>query len=302
VQAQLTATRRRRRHSRDTLWFIAFLGPNLLLLCVFTYWPLLRNAWLSFYRWDLISAYKPFVGWENYEYVFKSPGAATIFKNTLIFTAGTVGGTMLIGLAVALLLNQPLKGRGIARTVLFAPFVISGVAVAIVWLFVFDPNIGLLQQGLSKIGVTSPNWFKDTTWAMPAVIIVYVWKNLGYAVVIYLAGLQSVPADLHEAAKVDGAGPLHRFWHVTLPHLSPVLFFIFVTSILSSLQAFDIINVMTRGGPVDSTTTLIYQMYQQGFVALSVGRAAAYAVVLFLIMFGVTMLQMRFLERKVHYG
>jgi multiple sugar transport system permease protein/sn-glycerol 3-phosphate transport system permease protein len=137
---------------------------------------------------------------------------------------------------------------------------------------------------------------------MPAVIIVYVWKNLGYAVVIYLAGLQSVPADLHEAAKVDGAGPLHRFWHVTLPHLSPVFFFVFVTSIISSLQAFDIINVMTRGGPVNSTTTLIYRVYEEGFVALNAGRAAAYAVVLFAIMLVVTVLQLRFLERRVHYS
>jgi ABC-type sugar transport system permease subunit len=301
-RASAVRSRRRRGIARENLWFLAFLGPNLLLLSLFTYWPLVRNAWLSLYRWDLISAYRPFVGLENYRYVFTSPEAGTIFRNTLVFTVGTVGGTMLLGLGVALLLNQKLLGRSVARTVLFAPFVVSGVAIAIVWLFVFDPNFGLLQQVLSQVGVTSPNWFRDPTWAMPAVIIVYIWKNLGYAVVIYLAGLQAVPEDLHEAAKVDGAGALHRFWHVTLPHLSPVLFFVLVTSIISSLQAFDIINVMTQGGPVNSTTTLIYKMYQEGFVALNAGRAAAYSVVLFALMLVVTVLQLRFLERKVHYS
>jgi sn-glycerol 3-phosphate transport system permease protein len=300
--APAVRSRRRGVFSKENLWFLAFLGPNLILLSLFTYWPLLRNAWLSAYRWDLISAYRPFVGWDNYEYVFTSPEAATIFRNTLVFTAGTVGGTMALGLAVALLLNQRLKGRSVARSILFAPYVVSGVAIAIIWLFVFDPNFGLLQQVLGEFGVQSPNWFRDPTWAMPAVIIVYIWKNLGCAVVIYLAGLQAVPEDLHEAAKVDGAGALHRFWHVTLPHLSPVLFFIFVTSILSSLQAFDIINVMTRGGPVNSTTTLIYRMYEEGFVALNAGRAAAYAVVLFAIMLAAKVLQHRFLERTVHYS
>jgi ABC-type sugar transport system permease subunit len=300
--APVVRPRRPRSNLRENLWFLVFLGPNLLLLTLFTYWPLIRNAYLSVHRWDLISAFRPYVGWENYEYVFTSPEAGEIFRNTLVFTAGTVGGTMLLGLGVALLLNQPLRGRSVARTVLFAPYVVSGVAIAIVWLFVFDPNFGLLQQALDWVGLTSPNWFRDSAWAMPAVIIVYVWKNLGYAVVIYLAGLQSVPEDLHEAAKVDGAGAVHRFWHVTLPHLSPVLFFVFVTSILSSLQAFDIINVMTQGGPVNATTTLIYKLYQEGFVALNAGRAAAYSVVLFALMLAVTVVQLRFLERKVHYS
>jgi ABC-type sugar transport system permease subunit len=299
-----TAPRRTswRRGLSEHLWFFLFLGPNLLLLSFFTYFPLIRNAYLSFHRWDLISPVRPWVGWDNYRYVFTSPAAGTIFKNTLVFTVGTVGGTMVLGLLVALLLDQPLRGRSIARTLLFASYVISGVAIAVIWLFMFDPNFGLLQQILKSLGFTSPNWFRDPTWAMPAVIATYVWKNLGYAVVIYLAGLQSVPKELHEAARVDGAGPFARFWTVTLPHLSPVMFFVFVTNILASLQAFDIINVMTEGGPVNSTTTVIYKLYQEGFVALNVGRAAAYSVVLFVIMLTVTAFQIRFIERKVHYS
>lgn len=293
---------RRRRNVHEYLWFLLFLGPNLLLLGVFTYLPLMRNVWLSFHRWDLLSSSRPWVGLDNYRYVFMGDASAGIFKNTLVFTVGTVGGTMTIGLLMALLLNQQLRGRSVARTLLFAPYVVSGVAVAIIWLFMFDPNFGLVQQMLKQAGLRSPNWFRDPFWAMPAVILVYIWKNLGYAVVVYLAGLQSVPQELHEAARVDGAGVLDRFRHVTLPHLSPVLFFIFVTSILASLQAFDIIKVMTSGGPVNATTTLIYQLYQQGFVAFNAGRAAAYSIVLFVIMLVVTALQLRFLERRVHYS
>jgi sn-glycerol 3-phosphate transport system permease protein len=137
---------------------------------------------------------------------------------------------------------------------------------------------------------------------MPAVIIVYVWKNLGFTAVIYLAGLQAIPKDLYEAAKIDGAGPLWRFWSVTLPMLSPISFFLVVTSILNTFQAFDIIRVMTRGGPVNSTNTLIFYVYEQGFVAFNAGRAAAAAMVLFVLMFGVTWLQLRFAEQRVHYG
>jgi multiple sugar transport system permease protein/sn-glycerol 3-phosphate transport system permease protein len=166
----------------------------------------------------------------------------------------------------------------------------------------FDPRYGLIQQILGWVGLSSPNWLIDPKWSMPAVIIVYVWKNLGFTAVIYLAGLQAIPKDLYEAAKIDGAGPLWRFWSVTLPMLSPISFFLVVTSILNTFQAFDIIRVMTRGGPVNSTNTLIFYVYEQGFVAFNAGRAAAAAMVLFVLMFGVTWLQLRFAEQRVHYG
>lgn len=291
----------RRRRTREYAWFALLVGPNLFLLGVFTFWPLIRSVELSFYRWDMLSPSRPWVGLDNYRYVFSSEAAA-VFTNTFVFTLFTVGGTMALGLAVALLLNQALRGRTVARTFLFAPYVVTGVAVAIVWLFMFDPNFGLLQRLLGGLGIDSPNWFRDPSWAMPAVIVVYIWKNLGYAVVIYLAGLQAVPRDLYEAARVDGASPWARFRHVTLPHLSPVIFFVFVTSILAGLQQFELIDVMTDGGPVNSTTTLVYKLYEEAFVAYNAGRAAAYAVVLFVLMLLVTALQMRFVERKVHYA
>ena len=150
--------------------------------------------------------------------------------------------------------------------------------------------------------MASPSWLADPRWAMPAVIIVSIWKDLGFTAVIYLAGLRTIPRDLYEAAKVDGAGPWWRFRSVTLPMLSPIVFFLGVTSLLNTIQSFDIIQVMTRGGPVDSTTTLIYYVYQQGFVAFNAGRASAAAIILFVAMLGITLAQVRWAERQVHYG
>ncbi len=225
-----------------------------------------------------------------------------IVLNTLVFTVWSVGLTLVLGLALALLINQPLRFRNAARAALFSPVVMSGAVVAVVWSYIFDPRYGLIDQLLGLVGLNSPDWLGSTRWAMPAVIIVYVWKNLGYAVVIYLAGLQGIPRELYDAALVDGAGPWARFRHVTLPGLSPVAFFLSVTSVLATFQAFDIIKVLTEGGPVNATTTLIFYLYELGFVTYDAGKAGVIAVVLFLIMLVLTLIQVRYLERRVSYG
>ncbi len=282
--------------------FILFVGPNLILFAAFTYWPLFYSFYLSTVRWDLISPRKRPVGLDNYRYLWENEGFHTVLRNTALFTVGAVGGSMILGLMAALLLNQKLRGRDAARAVVFMPTLLSGAAIGIVWVYMFDPRYGLIRTIIRPLGLESPNWLRDTTWALPAIIIVYVWKNLGFATVIYLAGLQGIPKDLYEAARIDGAGAWWRFRSVTLPLLSPISFFLVVTSILNSFQAFDIIRVMTRGGPVDATNTLIYYIYDQGFVAFNAGRASAAAVVLFVIMLVITMAQLRFQERRVHYG
>ncbi len=290
------------RERREWLLFILLLGPNLLLFTIFTYWPLLYNVYLSFVRWNFLRPQKPFVWFDNYRSVFSSALFWEIVLNTLTFTVWSVGLTLVLGLALALLLNQPLRQRNAARAVLFSPVVMSGAVVAVVWSYIFDPRYGLIDQLLGLVGLNSPNWLGTTAWAMPAVIIVYVWKNLGYAVVIYLAGLQGIPRELYDAALVDGAGPWARFRHVTLPGLSPVAFFLSVTSILATFQAFDIIKVLTDGGPVNATTTLVFYLYELGFVTYDAGKAGVIAVVLFLIMLVLTLIQLRYLERRVSYG
>jgi ABC-type sugar transport system permease subunit len=290
------------RERREWLLFGLLVGPNLLLFAVFTYWPLLYNAYLSLVRWNFLRPQKPFVGLTNYVEVFGSVRFWAIVGNTLAFAIWSVGLTLLLGLALALLLNQPLRHRNAARAVLFSPTVMSGAVVAVVWSYLFDPRYGLVDQLLGLVGLSSPDWLGSTAWAMPAVIIVYVWKNLGYAVVIYLAGLQGIPRELYDAARVDGAGAWDRFRHVTLPGLSPVAFFLSVTSVLATFQSFDIIKVLTDGGPVDATTTLIYHLYELGFVSYDAGEAGVVAMMLFTIMLVLTLIQLRYLERRVSYG
>jgi ABC-type sugar transport system permease subunit len=299
----VVAGSRARRHFWQAEWFLflLFVAPNAVIFALFTYWPMIQNGYLSTVRWDMVSPVKFGVGLANYEYLLTNSGFHKVFINTIVFTVASVGLSLVLGLAAALLLNQPLKWRNGARAVMFAPTLLSGAAISIVWVYMFDPRYGLVAQLLGWVNLGSPNWLIDPGWAMPAVIIVYIWKNLGFTAVIYLAGLQAIPRDLYEAATIDGAGPLWRFRSVTLPMLSPISFFLIVTSILSTFQAFDIIRVMTQGGPVDATNTLIYYVYEQGFVAFNAGRAAAAAMVLFVLMFGVTWLQLRYTERRVHY-
>ncbi len=287
---------------KEWVLFILFMLPNLVLFGLFTFWPMIENIRLSTQRWDMISPVRLGVGLDNYRYLIESGTFHRVLLNTTYFTVAAVGLSLLLGLIVALLLNQPLRFRDGARAVVFAPTLLSGAAIGIVWSYIFDPQYGLMAQVLGWVGVSSPDWLNRPEWAMPAIIIVYVWKNLGFAAVIFLAGLQAIPRDLYDAAKVDGANVWWRFRSVTLPMLSPITFFLVVTSILNTFQAFDIIRVMTQGGPVDSTNTLIFYVYEQGFVALNAGRSAAASLVLFALMMIVTLVQLRFTERKVHYG
>jgi ABC-type sugar transport system permease subunit len=287
---------------REWVLFVLLVGPNLFLFSIFSFWPLLYNLYLSFTQWDMLSPAKTWVGWGNYQRLFMSSDFMLVIWNTFYFTVASVLLTTVLGLSAALLLNQPLRWRNGARSVLFAPTVLSGAAIGIVWIYIFDPRFGLIAAFLSVFRIPSPNWLTDPMWAMPAIILVYAWKNLGYSLVIFLAGLKAIPHELYEVAHIDGAGGWQQFWYVTLPGLSPVMFFLALTNTLSSFQAFDIIKTMTDGGPVNATNTLIYYLYEQGFVAFNAGRAGVAAIVLFLMMLAITLLQMRYGESHVHYA
>jgi sn-glycerol 3-phosphate transport system permease protein len=290
VSAIETAPRRRHPRRREYLTFLAFAGPNLLMIALFTYRPLLLNIQYSTLSWNLGSRTATVVGLGNYTKWFSNPRSWEVLRVTGVFTLATVGGTLVLGLLLATALNQRVKGRTAARSIIFAPYVLSGVGVGLVWLFIFDPMYGALSAVLRLWGATGPDWYLDRRWALVMVIIVYVWT------------LQSVPQDLLDAAALDGAGTLRRFTHITVPLLSPTTFFLLITTTLSSLQSFDLIHVMTKGGPIDGTTTLMYQVYVEAFVNGRAGYSAAIATILFAILLVVTVLQMRFLERKVHYS
>lgn len=296
------APSRLQREWRDWLLFVLLAGPNLLLFGIFNYRPLLYNAYLSFHEWDFLSPVKIPVGLDNYVDVLTDPHFHRVLQNTVVFMLGGVCLTIVIGLALALLLNQKLVGRDAARSVLFAPYMLSGAAIAVVWVYIFDPTYGLLRTVISPLGLVPPAWLRDQFWAMPAVIIVYTWKNLGYTMVICLAGLQAIPKELYEAATTDGASAWDRFRHVTIPGLAPITFFLLVTGVLASFQTFDLIHVLTRGGPVDATSTMVYYLYEQGFIAFKAGQAGVAAVLQFIFLFAVTMIQIRYVERRVTYA
>ncbi|WP_185261215.1 carbohydrate ABC transporter permease [Pseudarthrobacter sp. NBSH8] len=299
-------TRRRPKHwsgraRRDFFVFLALALPNLVLIAVFTYRPLISNIYYSTLDWTLGSASATVVGLDNYVTFFSSNDATKVLGTTAVFTLVTVGGSMILGLLIALALNSKVRGTTFARSAVFAPYVLSGVGVGLVWLFIFDPGYGVLAWILRGLGQQSPQWINDPQLSLVMVILVYIWKNLGYCAVVYLAGLQSLPQDVMEAASLDGANGFRRFVSMSIPLLSPTTFFLLITSMLSSLQAFDLIRIMTPLGT--GTSTLIYEAYLQAFGAFNrAGYSASISVILFAILLVVTLLQLRFVERKVHYS
>lgn len=293
--------RQQRLGLRQILLGALLVAPNLALLLIFTYRPLIDNIRLSFYNWNIAST-RPatFVGLENYAEWFTDPESWQILWQTVAFTFCAVFGSMVLGLALALLLDRPLKGRNAVRSLIFAPYVISGAAIGVAFQFVFDPGYGLIQDLLGRVGMDSPDFYTDPFWAMVMITTTYIWKNLGYTFVIYLAALQGLRKDLDEAAEIDQTPPFRKFVKVTLPQLRPTTFFLSITVLLNSLQVFDIINVMTGGGPLEtSTTTLVYQVYQETFVNSRAGYGAAVATIMFLAILLITVIQVRMQEKKL---
>lgn len=279
-----------------------FLLPNLIGVGVFTVLAIVASAAISLTDWDLLSP-PGFVGLANYrELLGNDPMFRTVLLNTAWFTVVSVPLAMILALLLALALNQGIRAIPLFRAAYFLPVVTATVVVALVWRWFFNPDFGLLNDILYRLGVANPpNWLGSREWAMPAVIIVAVWKQVGYNMVIFLAGLQAIPRTLHEAAAIDGASRSQRFWHVTLPLLTPTTFFVLVVSVINSLQVFDAVLVLTDGGPANATRTIVYQIWEEAFVFLKMGYAAAVAWLLFLLIFLFTLLQWKLQGRWVHY-
>ena len=286
--------RRRRTDLKQVLLAAALIGPNLVLLLVFTYRPLIDNIRISLYRWNISSPRMTFVGLDNYVQYFRDPESWAIMGHTLVFTAAAVVGSMVLGLCLALLLDRRLRGRNIVRSLVFMPYVISGAAIGVAFQFVFDPGYGLIQDLLARMGIASPNFYQEPGWALFMVTATYIWKNLGYTFVIYLAALQGRRTDLDEAAEIDRTSQWLKLWRVTLPQLRGTTVFLSITVLLNSFQVFDVIQVMTKGGPFEtSTTTMVYQVYQETFVNNRAGYGAAVATVMFLVVLVLTVVQAR---------
>ncbi|MCZ0914394.1 sugar ABC transporter permease [Gordonia amicalis] len=290
-----------RRHPwRTYALFLAIVGPNLVLLGVFTYRPLIENIRMSFYDWNISSPRATFIGWSNYREWATRSDTWTIVSNTVVFTVVAVAGSMLIGLVLAMLLDRALRGRNLVRSVVFAPFVISGAAIGIAFQFVFDPHFGLINDLMTRFGLGSaPDFYQQPGWALFMVTVTYLWKNIGYTFVIYLAALQARRVDLDEAAQIDGASAATHFRRVLLPQLRPTTYFLSITVMLNSLQVFDIINVMTRGGPLgNGTTTMVYQVYEESFRNFRAGYGATVATIMFVVLLVITVAQVRVMDRE----
>ncbi len=262
---------------------LAFTLPAVIPLLLFWLGPLVYIFYLSFTDWDFMSPEKEFVGWGNYTYLLGNPDFYQSLRVTLLFGIGSVIPIMMGGLLLALLLNSKLRGSSLYRALIFSPWITPTVAVSIVWSWIFQPDVGYANYLLGLIGITGIGWLQDSQWALVAVLIVTLWKSIGWAMIFYLVALRNLPGDLLEAASIDGAGSWNKFRHITIPLISPTTFFLAVILTIQSLQAYDQINVMTQGGPAGSTRTLLYMYYQAAFEAFDVGQASAVAVLLIIL-------------------
>ena len=270
-----------------------FLLPNFLGFLVFTFIPVIFAFVLSFTNWDG-SDRMDFVGVDNFVKMFQDSNFTISFLNTVIYTVGTVPVIMLLALLLSMLLNSGVKGAALFRAFHFFPHISSVVAIAVVWQFLYNPSMGPINQALKAIGIQNPpGWLSDKDWALLGVMIMIIWKGIGYYMINYLAGLQAIPKDLYEAATIDGANGFEQFWYVTLPQLKPTNFYVAIMCVIQSFQVFTPIYVMTQGGPGRATSVLVYQIYKDAFVNFKMGYASAMSMALFVVIFVVTLIQFR---------
>ncbi|MFE6797693.1 carbohydrate ABC transporter permease [Paenibacillus chitinolyticus] len=278
-----------------------YVLPAMVPLTLFWLAPMVYIVYLSFTDWDFMSPVKTWVGFENYKELFANEEFYKALKVTLLFGLGMVIPTMTGGLVLALILSRQGRGAGVYRAILFSPWVTPTVAVSIVWSWIFEPRSGLANSILIGLGADGLPWLQSSKWALLCVIIVSVWKFVGWAMVFYLVALQGVPKDLREAAFMDGAGEWSIFKSVTLPLISPTSFFLFIILWLQSFQAYDQISILTQGGPSGSTRTLLYMYYQSAFDSFNVGEASAVALVLVFISALFSLVSVTMSRRSVHY-
>ena len=290
----------RRSKAGYALTVLAFLLPSAIPLALFVLGPMVAALAISLTQWNLIGAMR-FVGLENYARLLTDPRTGDVFLHTVFYIVGYLPIVYLGGLALALALNTALKGRSLLRGVYFLPVITSWIVVAIVWRWLLNPSNGVVNTVLGWVGIEGPGWWTDPAWAMPSIIVASAWKDLGFVMVILLAGLQAIPVDLIDASKVDGAGWWRRLVSVTLPLLSPSTFFVVVISLINGFQVFDQVYAMTAGGPNGASTVVVQQVYDLTFRYGAAGEAAALSWMLFVVILAVTIIQVRGQRRWVHY-
>jgi multiple sugar transport system permease protein len=283
----------------EEIWGYVFLSPWLVGFAIFTAGAMLFSLGLTLFRTDLLTGYH-FLGLTNYATLIHDEYFGKALRVSATYVAGSVPLNLVLSLTLATLLNQPVPGRGAWRTLYYLPSVISGVAVSILWAWMFQPEYGLINSALGLVGITGPRWIYSEAWALPSFVIMGLW-GVGGSMLIYLAGLQSIPTHLYEAAEIDGAGGWQRYLHVTLPMLSPTIFFNLVMNIIGSFQIFTASYIMTKGGPANATLTLVLYLYRASFEQFKFGYASTVAWALFLIILLCTLLTLRSSAAWVYY-
>lgn len=277
-----------------------FVLPNFIGFLIFIFIPVFASLILSFFDWNLVNPLK-FTGLTNYFSMFKRSLFQKTFINTVYYTLVTVPLSVMFGLLLAVLVNNIKKMAIVYKFIFFLPYIIPTVAAALIWQTIYMPNYGILTYLLDIFNITSPPWLSNPNWAMPAIIIMSVWKNIGFTFIIFLAGLQGIPNRYYEAAKIDGANVIQQFLKVTLPLLTPTIFFTVVISMIDSFKVFDQAFILTQGGPADATKTLVYHIYNEGFRYFRMGYASATGWVLLLIIFILTLVQFNYQKKWVTY-
>jgi ABC-type sugar transport system permease subunit len=290
--------------SRDVRSFgigLSYLAPSLILFAAFVFIPLAQSIYLSFFNTRATGAITTFAGLDHYLELLASPAFRSGLAATALFVLYTVPLGIALGLGLAVMLNQRLRGINVFRTMMSSTIAISAAVGALIWLLLFNPSLGLLNYLLSIVGIRGPEWLIQPATAIIAVSITTIWLTLGTNIIVLLAGLQGVPEEIYEAARLDGARGLRMFTRITVPMVSPSLFFLLVVDTIAVLQAFTQIHLLTRGGPVDATRVIVYSIYQDAFQNFQFGYASAQAVILLLLVMSLTLIQFRFVERRVHY-
>lgn len=299
-QKEWSMVRKRQRFQAFFKGFL-FLLPSILLFSVFLFYPLAKTIYLSFYLTDASGATTVYVGLENYKQIFTSPIFQKSLEVTFLFVLYTVPGTILISLFLALLANERLRGIGIFRTIFSSTMGISVAAASVFWMFLFHPTIGWLNQLLGTFSIDPIGWLTDPSWALLSVSISTIWMNIGFTFLILLGGLQSIDRYLYESADIDGAGYFYKLRRITIPMLSPTLFFVITVSFINAFQTFGQVDMLTRGGPQNETNVIVYSIYQEAFMNYKHGAASAQAIILFVMILLLTLIQFKLGERKVHY-
>ena len=286
---------------KKTLKVLLFVLPAMIPMSLFWIYPILKSGWVSLTDWDYMSPDYNFVGIENYTDIFDDGRFWDAFAHTGVFALGTIVPTIVLGLALALLLQNELKGKAIFRFLLFSPWITPTVAISIVWSWIFQPKGGMANEILTLLNLPTLEWINSSDTSMLSVIIVTVWKSIGYACIFYLTALDKIPAERYEAAALDGAGFFKKLIYISIPGISPTTFFLTIITMVDALKAYDQIQILTQGGPSGSTRTLTYLYYQLGFEEFKMGRASAVAIVIVLVTVALSFLQFKLSKKWVNY-